>query len=87
MATTIQDKDLRYVDLNYNSILDDGLYLVNEDGTLKIRRLKKDNPTKSMITVKSDNRDDVDYKEYNLLPEILKKIIYGRVIYYIRNVF
>jgi phage repressor protein C with HTH and peptisase S24 domain len=87
MTSTIQDRDLVYVDLNYNSILDDGIYLINEDSVLKIRRIKKENPTKPTITIKSDNRDDTDYKEYNLLPEVLRKIIYGRVIYYVRNVF
>jgi DNA-binding Xre family transcriptional regulator len=87
MTPTIQDRDLVYVDLNYNNMLDDGIYLINEDSTLKIRRIKKENPTKPTITIKSDNKDDVDYKEYNLLPEVLRKIVYGRVIYYARNVF
>jgi transcriptional regulator with XRE-family HTH domain len=85
MSPTIQDRDLVYIDLSIKSILDDGIYLINEDGILKIRRVKKESPAKPTITVKCDNKNDLNYKEYNLLLPALKEIVYGRVICYTRN--
>jgi phage repressor protein C with HTH and peptisase S24 domain len=87
MFPTIQDKDLVFIDLTDKNILDNKIYLVNENGVLKIRRVKQENPLISNFKITSDNGHDMDYKEYNVPEDKLREIIYGRAIFYMRNVF
>lgn len=88
MFPIIADGDLVFVNTEEENIFDNQIYLINESGILKIRRIKQDNPiTKDNFKITSDSKFDVDYKEYNLSREKIKEMIIGRVIFYVRNIF
>jgi transcriptional regulator with XRE-family HTH domain len=87
MYPILQDKDLVFVDLNDKNILDNKMFLIKEGNILKIRRIKQPSPLYPNYEITADNNRDMDYKEYNLTFEQLSGLIYGRVVFYMRNVF
>ncbi len=86
MYPTIHNNDYVFVDTNNKDIKNGMIYIINEDGILKIKRIRK-MPTSSKIEIMSDNENKYLYPNYEIdtIGEKIKPIVCGRVLSFTRN--
>ena len=61
--------------------------VINEDNSLKVKRIKKDNPFAKEVTIISDNQIEGEYPPYPLkIDDMDKNFICGQVIFYCRSI-
>lgn len=83
MYPTINSNDLLFVDISKKEIRNNNIYVLNENDVLKVKRIIKDTPFSTDLTIMSDNSF---YKSYILDFERTQALICGQVIYYGRNI-
>jgi transcriptional regulator with XRE-family HTH domain len=86
MTPTIQDGDLLFADASQKEIFNKKIYIINEEGSLKIKRIIKNRPEAKKITIKSDNETIGEYPPYEMEIDNLKNIICGEVVFYCRRI-
>lgn len=79
MYPTINVNDLLFVDVSKKEIRNNNIYIFNEDGVLKVKRLLKENPTVQELKIVSDN---TFYNSYILDLKTTQTLICGQVVYY-----
>ena len=86
MEPTISFGDFIIVDESCKKIYNNKVYLINEGETLKIKRIKRDSPFDSIVTIISDNQIEGEYPPYKVTIEQIDKMVLGQVISYRRNI-
>lgn len=86
MEPTISNNDFLLVDLDNKNILNDKLYIIDENGKLKIKRIKRSNPFNSVVIFQSDNQIDGEYPPYEVTLIKAKEMILGQVVFYGRSI-
>lgn len=86
MEPTISNNDFLLVDLDNKNILNDKLYIIDENGKLKIKRIKRSNPFNSVVIFQSDNQIDGEYPPYELTLIEAKEMILGQIVFYGRSI-
>lgn len=86
MEPTISNNDFLIVDLSNKEILNNKIYLIDEDGKLKLKRILRKSPFSDKIIIQSDNEIEGEYPPYEIGMEQVKRFIIGQVIFYGRNI-
>lgn len=86
MEPIIFNNDFLIIDLDNKEILNNRIYLVNENDKLKIKRIKRTDPNSLDIVISSDNEVDGEYPPYKIPIEKAKTLFFGRVIFYGKNI-
>jgi repressor LexA len=86
MSPAIQDGDLLFIDAFPKEVFNKKIYIINEEGLLKIKRVIKNRPETKKIIVKSDNEAVGEYPPYEIEIDDLKNIICGEVVFYCRRI-
>lgn len=88
MEPTIMDNDLLFIDVTKKEIFNDKIYIINENNTLKVKRVIRKSPFDNVITIKSDNQVSGEYPPYeiNLENEDQMNCIKGQVVFFCRNI-
>lgn len=82
MEPTISNGDFIIVNEDLKKIANNKIYLINENGTLKIKRIKQNNPFIDDVVIMSDNQIDGEYPPYTLKVAQAENIILGQVVFY-----
>lgn len=86
MSPTIEDSDFLLVDLTKKEIFNRKIYIINENGLLKVKRLTMQDPFADEIIVLSDNQNANEFPPYSITKEKADGVfICGQVIAYFRN--
>lgn len=85
MFPTIQDGDFLFVDINKKEIFNDKIYIINEKGFLKVKRVLIESPFAEEITIKSDNHISGEYPPYNIKIDGLENVVCGMVVFFCRS--
>ena len=85
MYPTIHDGDLLFVDINKKEIFNDKIYIINEKGFLKVKRVLIESPFAEKITIKSDNHISGEYPPYDLKIDGCQNVICGMVVFFCRS--
>ncbi len=79
MFPTIGNNDIILINKNNKNIYHNRLYLINENGILKARRIQQPDPTINNYVVLADNKNDPDFIHYNTTYENIKENIIGNI--------
>lgn len=85
MEPTISVSDFIVVNENSKKILNNKIYLIVEDGFLKIKRIARETPFEMEVTISSDNQIEGEYPPYKVTIEQAENMILGKVISYRRS--
>lgn len=85
MYPTIHDGDLLFVDTDKKEIFNDKIYIINEKGFLKIKKILIESPFAEEITIKSDNHISGEYPPYNIKIDSCQNVICGMVVFFCRS--
>ena len=87
MEPTLKTNDYLFVDTSKKDIYNNKIYVIKEDNSLKVKRIKKDNPFAKEVTIISDNQIEGEYPPYSLkIDDMDKNFICGQVIFYCRSI-
>lgn len=85
MYPTICDGDFLFVDTDNKELYNNKIYVINERGLLKVKRVLMSSPFSKTITIKSDNQQDGDYPPYDIEIDGCQNVICGTVIFLTRS--
>lgn len=86
MEGCLSNNDYVIVRLNDIQIINDALYLVKEDKTLRIKKISKKTPFDTNIIVSSNIKNKGDYEPYTVeINRALNELIIGEVIFWGRS--
>lgn len=85
MYPTIHDGDLLFVDKEKKEIFNDKIYIINEKGFLKVKRVLIESPFAEEITIKSDNHISGEYPPYNIKIDGCQNVVCGMVVFFCRS--
>lgn len=88
MEPTIKRGDILFIDTSKKELLNNKIYIINENNALKVKRVLRKSPFDTTITIKSDNEIDGEFPPYELdLKDTEKaKCIKGQVLSFCRNI-
>lgn len=87
MYPTIKNNDLLFIDITVNDLRNNKIYVISEEGLLKVKRIGKKSPLSNDFEIKSDNQNNDEYPPYPLKIEDLgdRIRIIGLVVFFCRS--
>lgn len=86
MEPIISYDDFVIVDLNKTKSLNNKIYLVKEDGEIKLKKILRTSPFDETITILSENQIEGEYPPYDTTINQIEEFIIGQVVFYGRSI-
>lgn len=87
MEPAISNNDFVLIDLEIKDVLNNKIYLIQENSKLKLKRIFRKNPNKTTIFIKSDLEIEGEYEMYELDIIADKEKIIGQVVFCGKSIF
>lgn len=87
MEPAISNNDFVLIDLEIKDVLNNKIYLIQENSKLKLKRIFRKNPNKTTIFIKSDLEIEGEYEMYELDIITDKEKIIGQVVFCGKSIF